>query len=300
MPARRGWGGTEDSGVEGKGEGAAAEGGAAGGEAVATELELLDISQLLIDELDILFFEEEFGAGAAADVMAWEAAVAEASAAAAPASRGAGRRKKRGAPKLGRHGYGRRAAQRTRLGGEVTIAGKLAWLAYQRLSHVLARVRAYAPLGLPAASPAYRAFAEQVRAVYLPEWRAFFHGPGHRQPTGAIVCGGAYDGTPCTHGEGGRLCRWRRARPEEMWGLQLDHEHELALIVDTWARARAAAWAPGAPAPPWDAGVDAARLCHALFSVLPHARLGAPYVVPRCSHCHRSMPHNRERVDFVL
>ena len=85
-----------------------------------------------------------------------------------------------------------------------------------------------------------------------------------------------------------------------MLGLELDHEHEVALILDMWAKARQAAWAPGAPAPPWDAGIDPVCLCHALFSVVPHPWLGAPYIVPRCSHCHKSMPHNRQRMGFVL
>ena len=133
-------------------------------------------------------------------------------------------------------------------------------------------------------TPAYASFAAQVRAVYLPQFRTFFHGLAHgAQPTGVIVCAGEYDGTPCAQGEGGGPCQWRRSCPEQMLGLELDHEHEVALILDMWAKARQAAWAPGAPAPPWDAGIDPVCLCHALFSVVPHPRLGAPYIVPRCS-----------------
>ena len=187
------------------------------------------------------------------------------------------------------------------MGGAQTIEAKLRFLASSRLTNVFNRISGYAALGL--CGERLDRFREQMRLVYLPRWVEFFHGPGRTAGMGIVTCGGQFNGSPCPHGANGRPVVWRRSIPEEMACMEIDHEHEIALILDSWSTARAHAWAvlpPDSPAPPWEAGIAPAKLCHALFGIVDDAHMGAAYVVPRCHKCHMHMPHSRVRIDFCV
>ena len=156
--------------------------------------------------------------------------------------------------------------------------------AQQRWSALLARVSKWVREAL--GESLWADFVAHADAHYKRAFVAAFDSPH-------LACVGPPSGAPCPNAFCVDLTSATAFATLEH--LHLDHEQDLAITCDMWARTLATL--PHGPSA-WDDGINAALLCHLLFSVRADSTHGTAMLRFRCgpgaARCHKlNMPHYR-------
>jgi hypothetical protein len=235
--------------------------------------------------LDLLDGADTSSAGVSSASSAGASLAAAAAASTSSAADAAHQRRRRKAPRIG---------QRSRKGGgHQKVTGRSRTLEARVLAdgpteaaeHLVTtllttvRDRVYARISFSTAEK--KAFVRESN-TFAVGWRDVFVGP-QRDVSGTIRCAGRYNGSPCS-----KRASWSRASPELLSSLSMDHEAEIEWVMDTWVDARSKIPNPTR----WDAGVVAHNLLPLLFAAVD-GPWGPAWVRPRCSACHKNMPHSR-------